>query len=397
MTSNPSQISLPLKLTFLIFSMVLNCMGLIILQLSEAKITYGELGFLESFKDLPIAFISLFAVSFINRTGTKKALILALAIVGFCSCLLPFIEVFWFFKLWFAIIGACFAIGKICVFGIIRNNISDEKSLAKTMNSVEASFMTGIFLVNTGFGWLISSQYSAFWKFGFLGIALISGITIFLLSKIKISEAKPSESKGIFSELSGFTTPVVALFLAVIFFIVFVEQGFNSWLPSFYKNHLKVNSFFALQATSFLSLFSYAGRTITANIIRRFSLSRYYVLCMALIIALLIIIIGVQYLDSENSRLLLYLFPVIGLFLSPLYPVVNSKMIAQIDKEKINLFTSLIVIFSSLGSSVSSIIMAVLFGNQLLNYYPLYILFSVILLFVISLVYFNVSKRKIRK
>lgn len=170
-------------------------------------------------------------------------MILALAIVGICSCLLPFVEVFWFYKLWFAIIGACFAIGKICVFGIIRNNISDEKSLAKTMNSVEASFMIGIFVVNTGFGWLISSPYSEFWKFGFLLIAVLSAITIFLLSRANISEAQPLENKNIFSELSGFTTPTVALFLAVIFCIVFVEQGFNSWLPSFYKNHLKVNSF----------------------------------------------------------------------------------------------------------------------------------------------------------
>jgi hypothetical protein len=69
-------------------------------------------------------------------------------------------------------------------------------------------------------------------------------------------------------------------------------------------------------------------------------------------------------------------------------------MIAQMDKEKVNLFTSLIVIFSSLGSSVSSIIMAVLFEKQLLNFYPLYILFFVIILFVISLVFFNVTKRK---
>ncbi|WP_228720229.1 MFS transporter [Chryseobacterium panacisoli] len=389
-----SKISLPLKLTFLIFSMVLNCMGLIILQLAEEKITYGELGFLESFKDLPIAFISLFAVSFINKTGTKKALISALVIVGFCSCLLPFIEVFWFFKLWFAIIGACFAIGKICVFGIIRNNISDEKSLAKTMNSVEASFMIGIFVVNTCFGWVVSSEYSEYWKFCFLLIAFLSALTIFLLSKIKISEAKPLENKSIFTELSGFVTPSIILFLGVIFFIVFVEQGFNSWLPSFYKNHLKVNSFFALQATSFLAVFSYAGRTITANIIRRFSLPGYYLSCMAFIISLLTVIVGVQYFDSADSKIILFLFPVIGLFLSPLYPVINSKMIAQMDKEKVNLFTSLIVIFSSLGSSVSSIIIAVLFEKQLLNFYPLYILSFVILLFVTSLVFFNVSKRK---
>ena len=395
MTTKLSKISLPLKLTFLIFSMVLNCMGIVILQLSEAKITYEKLGFLESFKDLPIAFISLFAVNFISKIGTKKALILALIIVGICSSILPFVEVFWFYKVWFAIIGTCFAIGKICVFGVIRNNISDEKSLAKMMNSVEATFMIGIFVVNTGFGWLISSQYSEFWKFGFLSISLICAVTIFLFSKLEISEPQKVDKESIISELSKFVNPLIITFLGVIFFIVFVEQGFNSWLPSFYKNHLKVNSFFALQATSFLALFSYAGRIVTANIIQRFSLSAYYILCLSLIIGVLTVILGIQFFGSENSKALLFLFPVIGLFLAPLYPVINSKMIAQVSKEKTNLFTSLIVIFSSLGSSVSSIIMSLLFGKQLLNYYPLYILLTVIVLLTVSLLYFHLVRKKV--
>ena len=395
MTTKHSKISLPLKLTFLIFSMVLNCMGIVILQLSEAKITYDKLGFLESFKDLPIAFISLFAVNFISKTGTKKSLILALTIVGICSLILPFVEVFWFYKVWFAIIGACFAIGKICVFGIIRNNISDEKSLAKTMNSVEASFMIGIFVVNVGFGWVISSQFSEFWKFGFLSISVLSAITIFLFSKLPVSEPENMENENIFKEVAGIANPLLIIFLAVVFSIVFVEQSFNSWLPSFYKNHLKVNSFFALQASSFLALFSYVGRTVTANVIQRFSLSKYYVLCLSSIVAVLLIIIGIQFSGWDDSKILLFLFPVIGLFLSPLYPVINSKMIATIDKSKANVLTSLIVIFSSLGSSVSSIIMSVLFGNQLLNYYSVYILSAVILLFTISLIYFRFADKKI--
>ncbi|WP_027379501.1 MFS transporter [Chryseobacterium daeguense] len=395
MISKLSNISLPLKLTFLIFSMVLNCMGIVILQLSEAKITYEKLGFLESFKDLPIAFISLFAVNFISRFGTKKSLILALTVVGICSLILPFVEVFWFYKLWFAIIGTCFAIGKICVFGIIRNNISDEKSLAKTMNNVEASFMIGIFVVNTGFGWIISSQYSQFWKFGFLSISVLSAISIFLFSKLSISEPVKTEKAGIIKDLKNLMNPLIVLFLAVVFSIVFVEQSFNSWLPSFYKNHLKVNSFFALQASSFLALFSYAGRTATANVIQRFSLSKYYMICILLIISVLLIIIGIQFFDSDDSKILLFLFPVIGLFLSPLYPVINSKMIARIDRSKANLFTSLIVIFSSLGSSVSSIIMSLLFGNQLLNYYSVYILFAVTVLFTISFIYFRFADKNI--
>ncbi|WP_428068470.1 MFS transporter [Chryseobacterium gambrini] len=395
MTTKHSKISLPLKLTFLIFSMVLNCMGIVILQLSEAKITYDKLGFLESFKDLPIAFISLFAVNFISKTGTKKSLILALTIVGICSLILPFVEVFWFYKVWFAIIGACFAIGKICVFGIIRNNISDEKSLAKTMNSVEASFMIGIFVVNIGFGWVISSQFSEFWKFGFLSISVLSAITIFLFSKLPVSEPEKMKNENIFKEVAGIANPLIIIFLGVVFSIVFIEQSFNSWLPSFYKNHLKVNSFFALQASSFLALFSYIGRTVTANVIQRFSLPKYYILCLSSIIIVLLIIIGIQFSGMDDSKILLFLFPVIGLFLSPLYPVINSKMIATIDKSKANVFTSLIVIFSSLGSSVSSIIMSVLFGNQLLNYYSVYILSAVILLFTISLIYFRFADKKI--
>ncbi|WBV53014.1 MFS transporter [Chryseobacterium gambrini] len=395
MTTKHSKISLPLKLTFLIFSMVLNCMGIVILQLSEAKITYDKLGFLESFKDLPIAFISLFAVNFISKTGTKKSLILALTIVGICSLILPFVEVFWFYKVWFAIIGACFAIGKICVFGIIRNNISDEKSLAKTMNSVEASFMIGIFVVNIGFGWVISSQFSEFWKFGFLSISVLSAITIFLFSKLPVSEPEKMKNENIFKEVAGVANPLIIIFLGVVFSIVFIEQSFNSWLPSFYKNHLKVNSFFALQASSFLALFSYIGRTVTANVIQRFSLPKYYILCLSSIVIVLLIIIGIQFSGMDDSKILLFLFPVIGLFLSPLYPVINSKMIATIDKSKANVFTSLIVIFSSLGSSVSSIIMSVLFGNQLLNYYSVYILSAVILLFTISLIYFRFADKKI--
>lgn len=395
MTTKHSKISLPLKLTFLIFSMVLNCMGIVILQLSEAKITYDKLGFLESFKDLPIAFISLFAVNFISKTGTKKSLILALTIVGICSLILPFVEVFWFYKVWFAIIGACFAIGKICVFGIIRNNISDEKSLAKTMNSVEASFMIGIFVVNIGFGWVISSQFSEFWKFGFLSISVLSAITIFLFSKLPVSEPEKMKNENIFKEVAGIANPLIIIFLGVVFSIVFIEQSFNSWLPSFYKNHLKVNSFFALQASSFLALFSYIGRTVTANVIQRFSLPKYYILCLSSIVIVLLIIIGIQFSGMDDSKILLFLFPVIGLFLSPLYPVINSKMITTIDKSKANVFTSLIVIFSSLGSSVSSIIMSVLFGNQLLNYYSVYILSAVILLFTISLIYFRFADKKI--
>lgn len=389
-----SQISIPLQMTFFIFSMVLNCMGIVILQLSQENIGYVKLGFLESFKDLPIAIFSLFAVNFISRFGTKKSLIFALMLVGICSLFLPFVEVFWFFKLWFAIIGTCFAIGKICVYGIIRNNMTEEKSLAKTMNSVEASFMIGTFTVNTGFGLLISSQFGEYWKFGFMSISLISFFTVYLFTKVKIAEPQ-NKSTRILPDLSGFGKTTFILFFAVSFFIIFIEQSFNSWLPAFYKDHLKVNSFFALQASSFLALFSYTGRAITSKIIQRFTLSKYFMICVLMIIILLVIISGIQFYFSENARILLFLFPIIGLFLAPLYPVINSKMIAKIDKDKINTFTSLIVMVASISSSINSISISLLFKNQILTYYSLYILGAVIMVSILAYSYFKLSPNKI--
>lgn len=389
-----SKIALPLKISFLIFSMVLNCMGIIILQLSEENISYTNLGFLEAFKDLPIAIVSLFAAIFINRFGSKISLIFSLSTVAVCSLLLPFVGGFWFFKLWFAIIGISFSVAKISVYGILRNNILEEIPLAKVMSSVEASFMIGIFVVNIGFGWLISSEYTDYWKFGFWIIALLALGNVLLLVNTQITKDADRSKLFSFPEVTGFFRRKYFLFFLIVFAIVFIEQNFNSWLPSFYKKHLNVNSFFALQASAFLALFSYIGRIVTSRIIQHFSLARYFIVCT---LAILVMLFLFQTLVTNGFlQITLYIFPLIGLFLSPLYPVISSQMITNISKTEIHLFTSLIVIFSSLGSSVGSIIMSYVFELEYGSYYALFISGAVLALLILSFIYFRsfVSKKE---
>ena len=387
-------ISLPLKISFLVFSMVLNCMGIVILQLAGDDVSYSNLGLLEAFKDLPIAFISLFAANFITRFGSKPSLIFSLIIVGICCSLFPFLNVFWFFKLWFAVIGVSFSLAKISIYGILRNNITNETALAKTMSSVEASFMIGVFVVNMGFGWLISSEYSEHWKFGFLLISLLSFVNVFILFRTEIAENPASMQPTSLLSFTRFFSKTHFLFFIIIFTIVFIEQNFNSWLPSFYKNHLKVNSFFALQASAFLALFSFIGRLVTSHIIQRFSLFRYFMFCVGTMLMMLLVSY-VLFLNDYNN-VSLFIYPFIGLFLAPLYPVISSRMISNIDKNDINIFTSLILIFSSLGSSFGSMMMSYIFELKYGNHYAFFISLAVILLFVLSFVYFKsyVSKNE---
>ena len=377
---------LPLQLSFLIFSMLLNCMGIIILKFSDTNISYHKLGILESFKDIPIALVSLVAVNFINRTGDKKALAASLLMVSLCCILLPYMNEYWFFKLWFVLIGISFAIAKISVFGLIRNNVRGEKQLSKIMTRVEASFMLGIFCVNTGFGWLLTSPYENLWKFGFWAIAAFSLLTFWLLMRQPYADT-PQEKMNSFSGFSRIFTFRNVMFFMILFSIVLLEQCFNSWLPTFYKKNLHVTSFYALQSTAFLALFSFAGRMITSKIIRHFSWLNYILFCLCSLMALLLFS---HYLLSDalkNLWVLLIMLPVAGLFLSPLYPLYNSKFLINVPPEKVNIIVSFIVIFSSIGSSVGSIGMSYVFHFAADRYFLLFATLPLIAVLAVTIIF----------
>ncbi|OJX29874.1 MAG: hypothetical protein BGO86_05415 [Chryseobacterium sp. 36-9] len=384
MTVNRNKIKAPLILNFLIFSMLLNSMGVIILQLSN-QVSYKGLGVLESFKDIPIVIVSLLCVNLINKTGNKNALIISLLFVIISCVALPLVDAFWFFKIWLSIVGVSFALAKISVFSIIKNNFKDRQ-LASAISSVDAAFMIGIFFVNIGFGSLLTSSYANYWKFGFWIIALLSIINVIMLRSLKIEEDKIIEP-AMPGEWKFFFKPKIIIFFIVAFFVVFVEQSFNSWLPSFFKNNLKVNSYFALQSSAFLALFSFFGRLITSRLILRFHWYRFVIICLCMVLFILAISqIVIIYFYNDFKFLLVFIIPIIGLFLSPLFPLYNSEILNQVSKQKTHLFVSWVVIFSSLGSSVGSLYMAMIFHEKLSYFYPFFI--SLPLLIIFGLTFF---------
>lgn len=380
MNVNKNNIKLPLMFSFLIFSMLLNSMGVIILQLSE-KVSYKGLGVLESFKDIPMAVMSIFCVNIIAKTGNKNALIFSLIFILTSCIALPLVDTFWFFKIWLSVVGISFALAKISVFSIIKNNFKDRQ-LSSAISSVDASFMIGIFFVNIGFGTLLTSSYAEYWKFGFWIIALFSIITLLMLRSAEIDEEPNSETEKKSGEWKFYLTPKIIYFFILVFFMVFIEQSFNSWLPSFFRNNLKINSYFALQASAFLALFSFFGRLITSRLILRFHWFNFVLVCLCVVFSILIICqILISYYYTDLKFLLIFIMPMIGLFLAPLFPLYNSEILNKVPKEKTHLLVSIVVICSSLGSSVGSLYMAVIFHKNLSNFYPLFILLPLLIIF----------------
>jgi fucose permease len=64
-----------------------------------------------------------------------------------------------------------------------------------------------------------------------------------------------------------------------------------------------------------------------------------------------------------TAPLATFLFPLIGLFMAPIYPGINSVMLSSLPKNQHSAMTGLLVIFSALGGTTGSLITGYVFGN----------------------------------
>jgi MFS transporter, FHS family, glucose/mannose:H+ symporter len=64
-----------------------------------------------------------------------------------------------------------------------------------------------------------------------------------------------------------------------------------------------------------------------------------------------------------DAPLAAFVFPMIGFFLAPIYPAINSLILSSLPKTQHGLMSGLIIIFSALGGTTGSIITGNIFGK----------------------------------
>jgi len=120
---------------------------------------------------------------------------------------------------------------------------------------------------------------------------------------------------------------------------------------------------------SILSVSIALGRFLAGLILKR--TDWLYVLLFCLGAAAIIVLITVPLtknisVGSVNSLadvpLVAYLFPLIGLFLAPIYPAINSVILSSLPAHRHPAMSGLSVVFSALGGTTGSIITGHIFG-----------------------------------
>jgi fucose permease len=396
-------IKLSLFINYFVFAILLNSVGAVILQVQRNfEVTKSAASILEGFKDLPIAIFSFLIASFLPKVGYKKAMLIALFLVMITTFIMPFANEFWFFKMQFFVVGVSFALIKVSVFATIGLITDTEKDHSSFMSILEGTFMIGVLLGNLLFSLFIddADPKSSHWLNVYWILGVLSALAFLLLLFTKLDE-KGSKIEGRTSTddflemLKMIIMPLVLIFVISVFLYVLIEQSFQTWTPTFYKDILHVPASMSIQAGAILAGAFAIGRFAAGYALKKINWIKVVTICIVMSATVVLITIPLTHHMVENANIswlnapfVVYLFPIMGIFLSPIYPAINSVILSSLPKHMHSSMSGLIVVFSALGGTTGSIITGHVFDwfdGQTAFYFSLIPMF----LLLISLQIFN--------
>lgn len=403
------QIKLSLFLNYFVFAILLNSVGTVILQVQgNYGISESSASILEAFKDLSIAGVSFLVSSYVVRIGYKKSMLIALAFVTLACLIMATMPGFGTTKLLFAAVGSSFALIKVSVYATIGLITKDKSDHASFMNFIESFFMIGVLTGYFIFSAFVdnSNPQSTSWLQVYYLLAAISTVAFILLftapldeSAVKIEVSKPLVEE--FGEMFKLLAlPLVIVFILSAFLYVLIEQGIMSWLPTFNSKVLHLSTTLSIQFASIMAASTAIGRFLAGIVLRK--LHWFYVLTGCLILSAVLVTFAIplaqnvgntEVMSWSTAPIAAFIFPMIGLLLSPIYPAINSLILSSLPTYRHAPMSGLIVVFSALGGTTGSLITGYIFehyGGQSAFYFSL-IPLSIL---VLCLFFFNRLQKK---
>lgn len=380
---------LAMILTYAIFAVLLNSVGTLILQSQLALgVDKAATSVLDAFKDLPIAIASFLVASWLPRLGYRKAMMLGLGLVAAVCFALSQIPAFWMIKAMLATVGVAFALVKVSVYSSIGLLAADKQRHASLTSFVEGCFMLGVLAGPWIFGYFIERQTSPadpVWLsvFQWLGVACVATIALLAFCSLDEREARDAKApaQSFLDMLRLMRLPLVGLFVLSAFLYVLIEQGVNTWLPTFNAETLHLSTVTSVQMASLFAAAIAIGRLGASAVLRVLPWHRLLTLCLAAMAVLVLVVLPMAAnavppaQDGwRHAPLAAFVLPLLGLFMAPIYPTLCSVILSALPKSQHAPMTGLIVVFSALGGTFGSFLTGQLFlrlGGQSAFYFSL--------------------------
>lgn len=401
------KIKASLFLNYFVFAILLNSVGILIQKsINVYQVDEVSASSLEAFKDLSIAFVSFLVGSFLPRLGYKRGMLIALALV-FAGCIQMYLgNSFTSVRVLFACVGISFAVVKVSVYSLIGLLVENDKEHKGLLSSIESFFMIGIAVAFVSFPLFYSDTDPNAWLNVYLVVATLIAISfVFLLtsdfSTLKYDIPGTNLSDDFKQMISLLKRPLVLVFAIAAFMYVMTEQGIMSWLPTFNEKVLHLPERTSVFMAVILMLSIAGGRYVSSILVKKVYWLTILIVCLvgAALMVLLVLPqtegLAVKEINSlADVPIIAYVFPLIGFFLAPIYPLVNSIVLSATEKVFHSPMASLLVFFSAIGGTLGSRIVGYLFksiGGSKAFYFAL---IPLIILIVCLVILNNIQKKK---
>jgi len=354
-TDRPGNIGVIKLLTymmFMMFAMTTDSVGVIIPSvIQEFDLGMTAAGSFHYATMSGIALAGLMLGFLADSLGRKRAIILGLALFAVTAFLFAVGQSFGFFVMLMFLSGAAIGVFKTAALALIGDISTSTRSHTATMNTVEGFFGVGAIVGPAVVAALLASGASWKWLYviaGGLAVVLIATASAVRYPRPVVAQQKPADLKATLAMMGN---PYALAFSLGTMLYVGVETAIYVWMPTLLADYRGPAILIATYALSIFFVLRAAGRFLGAWLLGRFA---WTTVLVASSLGILICFAGAL---AGGRGAAVWLLPLSGLFMSVIYPTLNSKGISCFPKVQHGAVAGVILFFTCVSAVLSPLAM----------------------------------------
>jgi fucose permease len=327
-------------LMFAMFAMTTDSVGLIIpeiIRTFQLSLTAG--GTFQYATMTGIALAGLLLGQLADRFGRRRTIIVGLTLFAVSCFLLAAGESFLFFAVLLGLSGLAIGIFKTGALALIGDISTSTAQHTSIMNTAEGFFGVGAIIGPAILARLLTAGLSWTWLYVIAGTICVVLIVLALLVKYPETTMRTGDV-GFSGTGHAMRSPYVLAFSAGAFLYVGVEAAVYVWMPTLLAGYTGSAVALTTYSISIFFLLRAAGRFLGAWMLTRFRWQS----VLALFSGCILLCFILSAIGGVNWAV--YLLPLSGLFMSVIYPTINSKGISCLPKSEHGAGAGVILFFT---------------------------------------------------
>lgn len=351
---------------FAMFAMTTDSVGIIIPEIVKTfNLSLTAAGSFQYATMAGIAIAGFLLGHLADRYGRKRTIVIGLILFAAASYLFIAGNSFLFFSVLMGLSGIAIAIfktGALALIGDISRSTAEHTSI---MNTVEGFFGVGSIVGPLLLSQLLNHGVPWQWLYVIAGSMCVLLILTALSVRYPARIATESEQPSFGNVLAVARNRFVLFFSVGLFLYVAAEAAIYVWMPTLLAGYDGPSKWIAAYSISIFFLLRAGGRFLGAWMLDRMSWSAVLTLCSGLILACFAVsmIGGVAW--------SVYSLPLSGLFMSVIYPTINSKGISSVPKSEHGAAAGVLLFFTCLSAVLAPLAMGAIsdaFGGPIYGF-----------------------------